>query len=141
MPSSPRAVPRRLGGERLVLAEHLDEAPHVARQRLCGQNLDPVAGAASEHLDDEVVREAGKRAAGVGHVHRMDLVLVVEDRVHHVDRELELVDAAARARRVELRVVALGLLVVVAPVVARPAEDVLGPRRGLGAAAPPGRRR
>ena len=90
-----RPGPRRLGGERLVLAEHLDEAAHVAGQRLRGEHLDPVARAAAEHLDDEVVGEAGKRAAGVRHVDRMDLVLVVEDRVHHVDRELELVDAAA----------------------------------------------
>ena len=37
----------------------------------------------------------GQRAARVRHVDRVHLVLVVEDRVHHVDRELELVDAAA----------------------------------------------
>ena len=42
-------------------------------------------------------------------------------------------DAAARAGGVELGIVALGLLLVVAPVVGRPAEDVLRPRRRLGA--------
>jgi hypothetical protein len=41
------------------------------------------------------VGEAWERASRVRHVHRMGLVLVVEDRVHDVDRELELVDAAA----------------------------------------------
>ena len=55
----------------------------------------PPRVAAAEHLDDEVVGEAGQRAARVRHVDRVRLVLVVEDRVHHVDRELELVDAAA----------------------------------------------
>ena len=49
---------------------------------------------AAEHLDDEVVGEARKRTARVRQVDRVDLVLVVEDRVHDVDRELELVDAA-----------------------------------------------
>ena len=89
------AAPRCLGRERLVLAEHLDEPPDVARQRPGREHVDAACVAPAEHLDDQVVREAGQRAARVRHVHRMDLVLVVEDRVHHVDRELELVDAAA----------------------------------------------
>ena len=52
----------------------------------------------------------GSAPPRVRHVDRVHLVLVVEDRVHHVDRELELVDAAARAGGIELRVVGLRLL-------------------------------
>ena len=107
-------APGRLGCERLVLAEHLHEAADVTRKRPRGKHVDAGAVTAAEHLDDEVVGEARERAARVRQVDGVDLVLVVEDRVHHVDRELELVDAAARAGRVELRVVAPGLLLVVA---------------------------
>ncbi len=64
-------------------------------KRLRRERLDARPVAAALDLDDEVVRKAGEGAAGVRDVHRVHLVLVVEDRVHHVDGELELVDAAA----------------------------------------------
>ena len=89
-----RSGPGGLRGERLVLAEHLHEATDVARQRLCRRDLDAVARAAPEHLDDESSGKPGSAPPAFG-MFTDDLVLVVEDRVHHVDRELELVDAAA----------------------------------------------
>ena len=64
-------------------------------------------------------------------VDRPHLVLVVEDRVHHVDRQLQLVDAAARPRRVELRVVASRPAPRSAASSRAPSHDVL--RRGWSA--------
>ena len=94
MPSS-RVPAQAVSAASAWYSPSISTRPRTWRGKGCGQDLDAVARAAPEHLDDEVVRKARKRAAGVRHVHRMDLVLVVEDRVHHVDRELELVDAAA----------------------------------------------
>src|SRR5689334_13053988 len=88
-------APGGLGRERLVLPEHLDETAHVPRQRAARENLDAGSRAATFDLDDQVVREPGQHAVRVRHVDRMDLVLVVEDRIHDVDRQLELVDAAS----------------------------------------------
>ena len=103
----------------------------MGRQAGHPQRRDPARVAAAERLDDERVGEAGDRAL-VGHVDRQRLAAVVVDGVHAVDRELELVDAAARAVRVEHGAVAARLLDVVLPVARHPAEDVLRARRGLG---------
>ena len=83
------------------------------------------------HLHDEIVRESGQRSTAVRQVDGMDLVLVVEDGVHDVDRELELVDPAPGQGGIEPGIVALRLLLVVLPVTGRPAQDVLCARRLL----------
>ena len=54
--------------------------------------------------------EAGQRAAGVGQVDRQRGAGVVVVGAHHVDRQLELVDATAGPGRVELRRGRVGLL-------------------------------
>ena len=94
-----RALPGRVGRERLVLAQLVHEAAHVLGERRGHrQRLDPAvrAAAAAEQLDDQRLVEARQHPAGVRDVDREHLVLLVEDGVHRVDRELELMDAAAR---------------------------------------------
>src|SRR4029077_3550764 len=52
-------LPGRAPGERLILAQHLDESAHVLRQRRAREQVDAAGMAATLHLDDEVVGKAG----------------------------------------------------------------------------------
>ena len=128
----PRALPGRLRREHLVLGEHLDEPD--AR----GVAAASAAAARSSRLEHLPVISTttssgnpGSAPPRFGHVHREDVAGVVEHRVHRVDRELELVDAAARAAGSSTGSSRLGLLRVVLPVPRHPGQDVLRPGGGL----------
>ena len=118
----PRSRPRGLRCEHLVLGQHLDEAAEMTWQLALRKRLDPGGRAAARHLYHEVVGEARQRAA-VRDVHGQHVARVVEDGVHRVDRELELVDAAAGPSRIEDRIVA-------SPPARRSAPSTPAPTRG-----------
>ena len=118
----PRSRPGSRRGEQLVLGEHLDEPSKMPRQLSLRKRLDPGCRAAARHLDHEVVGESRQRAA-VRDVHGQNVARVVEDGVHRVDRELELVDPAAGAIRIEDGIVA-------SPPEQRSAPSTPEPRRG-----------
>jgi hypothetical protein len=94
--------------------------------------VEAVAIDATDGLDHQIVGQARDRA-GVRHVDRPRLAAVVVHRVHHVERQLQLVDAATGAGGVEDGRIRNGLLLVVEPVVGHVGEDVLRARRALGA--------
>ena len=97
------------------------------RQRLLRLGMDAGRVHPAPHLDHHVLVEPRQGAAGVRQVHRQPFAGVVVVGVHHVERQLQLVDAATRPVGVELGDVREGLLGVVLPVVRQRGHDLLRP--------------
>ena len=117
MPSSTVPFPRRLAGDRWYSASCWVMPRTVCGSGCCGSDVEPGCVHRAPHLHHDVLVEAGERAAGVRQVHRQPVTGVVVVGMHHVEGQLELVDAAARPLRVEIGRVSVGLLGVVHPVV------------------------
>ncbi|MBN9346173.1 MAG: DUF1800 family protein [Devosia sp.] len=108
----------------LVFTQHLNQSDDMPRQAAIGDAVDAMPVEASSHFDHEIVGEIGQGAV-IGAIDRQHVTAIVEDGIHGVDGELELVDAAARTLRIELGRIGRRLLDIVLPVVGDLGENVL----------------
>ena len=120
------AIPSRLSGQCLILAQHLDQSHHMLGQLHLRQPVHASLVQTRKHLHDQIIWEVGQRAL-VGQIDRQHIAAIIEDGVHGVQRQLQFVDAAARAFGIEMRLITLSLLLVVLPIVRHRSQNIFGP--------------
>src|SRR5687767_15118875 len=82
----------------LIFAQHLQQPRQVTRHMPLCDRMNTILVDKSRNFNHQIIGEVGNGTA-TWYVHRPHFLTVVEYRIHNIDRELKLMDTAARSDR------------------------------------------